>query len=159
MALKKKTDTKAKPRTTVKKKTAARPKKGTKAGKKLTIKVCRGTGGIAAGSEDVINEFSKQLKAHGIKADIVKKCVNKTGCRGFCAKDVLVEVNLNEENSVYQLITVDKVSRIVEEHIMGGDPVDKWLVGPDYHAFHDKQTKILLKQCGQIDPEDINAYL
>jgi NADH-quinone oxidoreductase subunit F len=163
MALKKKTDIKTKSKSTVKKKAAARPKKKTKAekkaAKKLTIKVCMKTGGIAAGSEDVINEFSKQLKAHGIKADIVKKCVNKTGCRGFCAKDVLVEVNLNGDNSVYQLITTDKVARIVEDHIMGGDPVDKWLVGPEYHAFHDKQTKILLKQCGQIDPEDIDAYL
>jgi NADH-quinone oxidoreductase subunit F len=157
MAVKKKSITKTK------KKAAAVPKKAAKskgpALKNLIIKVCMGTGGIAAGSQDVINEFKKLLKAAGIKADIIKKCVNKTGCRGFCAKDVLVEVNVNGDNSVYQLITTDKVSRIVEEHIIGGDPVAQWLVGPDYHAFHDKQTKILLKQCGQIDPEDIYAYI
>ena len=163
MALKKKTVTKAKSKQTVKKKTALKHKKTAKAKtpavKDLIIKVCMGTGGIAAGSQDVINEFTKQLKTCGIKADIVKKCVNKTGCRGFCAKDVLVEVNINGENSIYQFITTDKVDRIVEEHIIGGDPVMQWLVGPDYHSFHDKQTKMLLKQCGQIDPEDIDAYM
>jgi NADH-quinone oxidoreductase subunit F len=161
MALKKK----AKPRggTTAKSKTAAITKTKAKAkspaATNLTIKVCVGTGGLAAGSQDVINEFAGQLKAHGIKADIAKKCVNKTGCRGFCAKDVIVEINMNGSTEVYQLVTADKVSRIVGEHIIGGEPVDQWLVGPDYHAFHDKQTKILLKQCGQIDPEAIEAYI
>jgi NADH-quinone oxidoreductase subunit F len=127
--------------------------------KDLTIRVCVGTGGLAAGSQEVIDEFGRQLKAHGIKADIVKKCVNKTGCRGFCAKDVLADVILNGKSETYQLLTPENVSRIVEEHILKGEPVKEWLVGPEYHAFHDKQTKILLKQCGQIDPEDIDAYI
>jgi len=127
--------------------------------KDLTIRVCVGTGGLAAGSQEVIDEFGRQLKQKKIRADIVKKCVNKTGCRGFCAKDVLVDVIRNGSSSTYQLISPDKVGRIVDEHIVHGNPVEDWLVGPDYHAFHDKQTKILLKQCGQIDPEDIDAYL
>jgi NADH:ubiquinone oxidoreductase subunit F (NADH-binding)/(2Fe-2S) ferredoxin len=127
--------------------------------KDLTVRVCVGTGGLAAGSQEVIDEFGKQLKLKKIRAAIVKKCVNRTGCRGFCAKDVLVDVIRNGSSSTYQLISPDKVGRIVEEHIVHGEPVADWLVGPDYHAFHDKQTKILLKQCGQIDPEDINAYL
>ncbi|MBI4850181.1 MAG: NADH-quinone oxidoreductase subunit NuoF [Nitrospirae bacterium] len=125
----------------------------------LIIRVCVGTGGLAAGSQEVIDEFAKQLKAHGIKADIVKKCVNKTGCRGFCAKDVLADIILNGKSETYQLLTPDMVGRIVEEHILKGEPVKEWLVGSEYHAFHDKQTKILLKQCGHIDPEDIDAYI
>jgi NADH-quinone oxidoreductase subunit F len=127
--------------------------------KNLVVRVCVGTGGLAAGSQKVIDEFGKQLKSHGIKAEIVKKCVNKTGCRGFCAKDVLVDVLLNGSSETYQLLTPDMVGRIVEEHILNGNPVKEWLVGPEYHAFHDKQTKILLKQCGHIDPEDIDAYV
>ena len=127
--------------------------------KDLVVRVCVGTGGLAAGSQKVIDEFGKQLKSHGIKAEIVKKCVNKTGCRGFCAKDVLVDVLLNGSSETYQLLTPDMVGRIVEEHILNGKPVKEWLVGPEYHAFHDKQTKILLKQCGHIDPEDIDAYV
>jgi len=165
MAEKNKVKTKAKkaakPKASARVKTAKGTKsnKGVSSLKNLTIKICFGTGGLAAGSQDVMNEFSKQLKVRGIKADIAKKCVNKTGCRGFCAKDVLVEINMNGDKEIYQLITTDKVSRIVEEHIIGGDPVDQWLVGPDYHAFHDRQTKILLEQCGQIDPEDIDDYI
>ena len=127
--------------------------------KDLVIRVCVGTGGLAAGSQEVIDEFGKQLKSHGIKADIVKKCVNKTGCRGFCAKDVLADVTLNGKSVTYQLLTPEMVGRIVDEHILKGEPVKEWLVGPEYHAFHDKQTKILLKQCGHIDPEDIDAYI
>lgn len=127
--------------------------------KDLAIRVCVGTGGLAAGSQDVINEFNKELQAHGIKTEIAKKCVNKTGCRGFCAKDVIVEVSLSGNTEVYQFITPDKVKRIVAEHVLNGEPVFEWLAGEDYHAFHDKQKKILLKQCGQIDPEDIDAYI
>lgn len=134
-------------------------KKSRKTGiKDLTIRVCVGTGGLAAGSQEVINAFNRKLKAKGLKANVEKKCVNKTGCRGFCAKDVLVDVIRGKKKSTYQLITTDMVEEIIDEHIIGGKPVEKWLVGDDYHAFHDKQTKILLKQCGHIDPEDINAY-
>jgi NADH-quinone oxidoreductase subunit F len=166
MAAKKKTTSKTK--AAPKRKTAAKAKAKPKAKaaaesvcleKDLLIKVCVGTGGLAAGSQEVINEFTKRLKSHKIKADVAKKCVNKTGCRGFCAKDVIVEVRLNGNKDVYQLITPDKVKRIVEEHIINGEPVYEWLAGEEYHAFHDRQTKILLKQCGQIDPEDIEAYL
>ena len=127
--------------------------------KGLLIRVCVGTGGLAAGSSEVIDEFYKELGARELKAEIEKKCVNKTGCRGFCARDVLVDVILDGEISTYQFIRPDMVSRIVEEHILNKVPVKEWLVGPDYHAFHNKQTKVLLKQCGQIDPEDIEAYL
>lgn len=137
----------------------AKLKAGDKAAGDLIIKVCVGTGGLAAGSQDVINEFTKELQSRGIKAEIAKKCVNKTGCRGFCAKDVIVEIFHNGSTEVYQLITPDKVSRIVEEHIINGEPVLEWLAGKEYHAFHDRQTKILLKQCGQIDPEEIEAYI
>lgn len=158
MAVKKKTA--AKKKAAAKKKPAPKKAKaGTKTVKDLTIKVCVGTGGLAAGSQDVIDQFTKELKACGIKADIAKMCVNKTGCRGFCAKDVIVEIDLNGSKDVYQLITPDKVSRIVKEHVINGEPVSEWLAGEEYHAFHDRQTKILLKQCGQIDPEEIEAYI
>jgi NADH-quinone oxidoreductase subunit F len=153
----------AKTKTTTKVKTTAKPRARAKAKapdiKELTIRVCVGTGGLAAGSQEVIDAFYSELNARGLGAVVEKKCVNKTGCRGFCAKDVLVDVILNGNISTYQYVKPEKVRRIVEEHIINGHPVEEWLVGPEYHTFHDKQTKILLKQCGQIDPEDINAYI
>ncbi len=127
--------------------------------KDLVIRVCVGTGGLAAGSQEVINEFHKVLAARKVRASVRKKCVGKTGCRGFCAKDVLVDIVRNGKLFTYQLVSQDRVSRIVEEHIIKGNPVDEWLAGTDYHTFHDRQTKILLRQCGQIDPEDIRAYI
>jgi len=161
MAAKKRTTTKAKAapkrKAVVKTKAKAVPKPSGPA-KDLIIKVCVGNGGIAAGSQDVINKFIKQLEKHDIKADVAKMCVNKTGCRGFCSKDVIVEVNIKGDREVYQRITPEKVSRIVEEHIINGEPIFKWLVSEEYYAFHNKQTKVLLEHCGQIDPEDIDAY-
>lgn len=160
-----KSKTATKSKVTARTKTATRAKTGPKAKAKgidltsLTIRVCVGTGGLAAGSQEVIDAFHTELKARGMEAAIEKKCVNKTGCRGFCARDVLVDVILVGDKTTYQFVKPDKVPRIVEEHIINGQPVEELLVGPDYHTFHDKQTKILLKQCGQIDPEDINAYI
>ena len=131
MAIKKKTTSKAKTaakkKTTSKRKAAAPKPKGL--AKDLLIKVCVGNGGIAAGSQDVINEFIKELKARDIDADVAKMCVNKTGCRGFCAKDVIVEINHNGRQEVYQRITTEKVAQIVEEHIVNGEPIFNWLVG------------------------------
>ncbi len=125
----------------------------------LAVRVCMGTGGIAAGSQKVLNAFGRQLRALGIKADVTKKCVKKTGCRGCCSKDVLVDVQSNGKTFTYQFVSKDRVARIIEEHIIGGVPVEEWLVGPEYHAFHDRKVKILLKQCGEIDPEDIEDYI
>ncbi len=153
---------KTKAKTATKHKTAPKAKGAAKTGsteKDLIIRVCVGTGGLAAGSQEVIDSFHTALKARGLDAAVKKKCVNKTGCRGFCAKDVLVDVIIDGDITTYQKVTSDRVKRIVEEHIIEGQPVEEWLVGPDYHTFHDKQTKILLEQCGQIDPEDINAYI
>jgi NADH-quinone oxidoreductase subunit F len=127
--------------------------------KNLKIKVCVGTGGLAAGAQAVLDKFGRQLRSQGIKAEIAGKCTQKTGCRGFCAKDVLVDIIRNGKKSTYQFITAEKVSRIVKEHVIEGNPVGEWLVGPDYEAFHSKGTKVLLKQCGEIDPEDIESYI
>jgi NADH:ubiquinone oxidoreductase subunit F (NADH-binding) len=50
------------------------------------------------------------------------------------------------------------VKRIVEEHIVGGIAVEEWVVTDDYHNFHEKQVKVVLADCGEVDPEDIDSY-
>jgi NADH-quinone oxidoreductase subunit F len=128
--------------------------------KDISIKVCMGTGGIAAGGVQVMSSFEKTLAAIGINATVEKNCsVHKVGCRGFCARDVLVDVIINGDKSTYQYIKPDMVERIVNEHIMGGAPVGDWLVKDDYHTFHDKQVKVVLSDCGEVDPEDIDSYI
>ena len=126
----------------------------------LIIKVCMGTGGIAAGGSEVMEAFKTQLKNKGLKAKIEKNCsIHKVGCRGLCAKDVLVDIILHKNKTTYQFIKPDMVEKIIEEHIINGNPVKEWAVAEDYHQFHNKQFKIVLSDCGLIDPEDINSYI
>ncbi len=126
----------------------------------LTIRVCMGTGGIAAGGVEVMAVFADRLAGRGIRADIRKHCsIHKVGCRGLCAKDVLVDVILNGDKTTYQFIKPDMVERIIEEHVVGGNPVLEWAVGEDYHQFHDKQVKVVLSDCGNINPEEIDSYI
>jgi NADH:ubiquinone oxidoreductase subunit F (NADH-binding)/Pyruvate/2-oxoacid:ferredoxin oxidoreductase delta subunit/(2Fe-2S) ferredoxin len=128
--------------------------------KDISIKVCMGTGGIAAGGVEVMSTFEKALAGAGIKAAVQKHCsMHKVGCRGFCARDVLVDVTINDKKATYQYINAGMVERIVAEHIVGGAPVDEWLVKDDYHTFHDKQVKVVLSDCGEVDPEDIDSYI
>jgi len=128
--------------------------------KDIAIKVCTGTGGVASGGEEVLTAFRNAISSAGLEVTIYEKCsANRVGCRGFCAKDVLVDVIINGEKTTYKHIKPDMVMRIFNEHILNGKPVSEWIVGEDYKTFHNKQTKVVLSHCGEIDPEDINAYM
>jgi NADH:ubiquinone oxidoreductase subunit F (NADH-binding)/(2Fe-2S) ferredoxin/NAD-dependent dihydropyrimidine dehydrogenase PreA subunit len=126
----------------------------------LTIRICMGTGGVAAGGAEVMDAFKGQLSGKGIRADIKKHCsMHKVGCRGLCARDVLVDVVRDGGKTTYQFIRPDMVERIVEEHIIRGNPIEEWVVSDDYHQFHGKQIKVVLSDCGVVDPEDIMSYI
>lgn len=128
--------------------------------KNLNISVCVGTGGVAAGGYEVIKAFENILKDRGIIGKVKKRCeIKRVGCRGFCAKDVLVDIDIDGKIFTYQHIKTEMVERIIDEHISGGSAISEWLVGPDYEVFHNGQKKILLSECGKIDPEDIEAYI
>lgn len=126
----------------------------------VRIYVCMGTGGIAAGAAEVMTAFESQFDHHGLSVELHENCTShKVGCRGFCARDVLVDVVVDGAKTTYQFVQKKKVARIVEEHILGGRPVEEWMVDADYGQFHEKQTKVVLSDCGSIDPEEIDAYL
>jgi NADH:ubiquinone oxidoreductase subunit F (NADH-binding)/(2Fe-2S) ferredoxin/Pyruvate/2-oxoacid:ferredoxin oxidoreductase delta subunit len=128
--------------------------------KEIEIKVCTGTGGIAAGGKEVLSAFKKTLPSAGIEAGFLENCsIHKVGCRGFCSKDVLVDIVIDGEKTTYENIKPDMVDRIINEHILGGNPIAEWTVGEAYNNFHKKQIKVVLSHCGEIDPEDINAYI
>jgi NADH:ubiquinone oxidoreductase subunit F (NADH-binding)/(2Fe-2S) ferredoxin/Pyruvate/2-oxoacid:ferredoxin oxidoreductase delta subunit len=128
--------------------------------KDIVIKVCTGTGGIASGGAEVLSAFKHAVSSSGIEATFYERCkVEKVGCRGFCSKDVLVDIVINGDKTTYKHIRPDMVTRIFDEHIINGNPVSEWVVEKEYHTFHDKQTKVVLSHCGEIDPEDINAYM
>lgn len=128
--------------------------------KEILIKVCMGTGGIAAGGAEVLKAFKNHLKKRKIPAAVQKHCsMHQVGCRGLCAKDVLVDIMYNGTKTTYQYIKREMVEKIVTEHIVGGSPVQEWVAAEDYHQFHDKQVKVVLSDCGSIDPEDIESYI
>ena len=128
--------------------------------REIVIKVCTGTGGVASGSAEVLSAFKNAIISSGIEATFSQRCsAEKVGCRGFCSKDVLVDIIIDGDKTTYKHIKADMVERILTEHIIKGNPVTEWVVEEEYHTFHDRQTKVVLSHCGEIDPEDINAYI
>jgi len=119
-----------------------------------------GTGGVASGGTEVLEAFRQEVAASGVSASVKEHCsTHQVGCRGLCAKDVLVDVAIDDEKVTYQFIKPDMVPRIVKEHLLENRPVDEWRVGEDYDRFNKKQIKVVLADCGRIDPEEIDAYL
>ena len=136
--------------------------KSSKNGSKSIISVCLGTGGIAAGGDKVFAEFERELKKKKLDTTIGKRVCKtaKTGCRGLCAKDVLVDISVPEtKTQTYERVTVDMVPQIVEDHLINSKPVEKWLAKHDYHNFHAHQERLVLGNCGVINPEEIDEYL
>lgn len=126
----------------------------------IYIKVCMGTGGISAGGAEVIDALKKELEVQGINAVVEEHCsIHQVGCRGLCAKDVLVDVIINDDKVTYQFIKPEMVPQLIKDHIIEKRPVQDWTVKEDYSNFHEKQYKIVLSDCGSIDPEDIQAYI
>jgi NADH-quinone oxidoreductase subunit F len=118
-----------------------------------------GPAGIAAGGKPVLEAFTSALAGAGVAASLKENCAShQVGCLGLCARDVLVEVHENGSKTVYQYIKPDMVPRIVDEHLVGGRPVREWLVDEAYDKFYAKQKKIVLADCGRIDPVDTDAY-
>lgn len=119
-----------------------------------------GTSGIAAGGQEVYKAFAESLNNYNINANLQMGCsLHGVGCRGLCAKDVLVDVIIEDQKSTYQYIKPNMVKRIVDEHIINKSPINEWLVSEDYHNFHKRQVKIVLSECGNIDPESIESYI
>ncbi|MHC4159349.1 MAG: NADH-ubiquinone oxidoreductase-F iron-sulfur binding region domain-containing protein [Planctomycetota bacterium] len=123
---------------------------------KVKILICMGTSGISAGAEKVERTFRKNLKLH----QLIDKCqIVKTGDRGLF-RDVLVDVITPELGRiVYEYIKPVNVPEIVEKHILEGSPVKKLQAGKDYEQFFSGQTRIVLSNCGEIDPENIDNYI
>jgi len=126
----------------------------------ILIKVCLGPGGIASGGEMVLAAFKREAKDRGITASVETNCsMHQVGCMGLCARDVLVDVIIGGNKTTYQFVKPEMVQRIFNEHIIGGRPVEEWTVKEDYYSFFQKQMKVVLHACGEIDPEDIEAYI
>ncbi len=126
----------------------------------IVVRVCMGTGGIASGGAEVLEAFQRELAAEDISAEVKENCAShRVGCRGLCARDVLVDILVNGAQTTYQYIKPDMVPRIVREHILEQNPVAEWQVGEEYRSFNEKQVKVVLSECGRVDPESIESYI
>lgn len=122
-----------------------------------TVLVGLGTCGISAGGEKVFQAFYDELKEH--PGTFILK---ETGCIGMCYREVLVEViNGGPPGHLYGDVTPDKVGRIVDEDVINGKSIDEWLVrGKDREkGFFENQIRIVLRNCGIIDPGSIDEYI
>ncbi len=113
-----------------------------------------GSCGIAAGAHQVQESLVQELAARGLKVP-----VTVTGCIGACHREPLVEVREEGGGSyLYGDLDAEKVRRVVAEHLLEGRPVAEWLIPRDY-PYLALQKKIVLANCGLIDPENIDDYL
>ena len=128
------------------------------------VLVCGGTGCASSGSGAIIKEFEDQLKAFALDKEIK---VIQTGCFGLCALGPIVVVY--PEGSFYSTVKVEDVKEIVEEHLLKGRIVKKLLYDETVEEdtikslnevdFYKKQMRIALRNCGVIDPENIDEYI
>lgn len=129
------------------------------------ILVCGGTGCTSNHSLDVVKAFETHLKEHGLQDDVK---IIQTGCLGLCAKGPVVVVHPG--SVYYEEVDPEKVEAIVNEHIVGGVPTDKYMLKEETtdgspaktmteSDFYTKQERIALRNCGVIDPENIDEYI
>ena len=127
---------------------------------------CGGTGCTSSGSAQIIERFEQKIKEAGLEKEIK---VVRTGCFGLCEAGPVVIVY--PEGTFYSRVKVDDVDEIVSEHLLKGRKVQH-LVYTD-HATHEQnanksledinfykhQKRVALRNCGVIDPENIDEYL
>ena len=129
------------------------------------ILVCGGTGCTSNHSLDVVKAFETHLKENGLQDDVK---IIQTGCLGLCAKGPVVVVHPG--SVYYEEVDPEKVEAIVNEHIVGGVPTDKYMLKEETtdgspaktmteSDFYTKQERIALRNCGVIDPENIDEYI
>lgn len=131
---------------------------------KMHLLVCGGTGCRASASEEIVKNLKTIINDKGL-ADEVQ--VIMTGCFGFCEKGPIVKVM--PDNTFYTEVKPEDAREIVEEHVVKGrkvtrllytDPENKEHISDSKHmGFYKKQIRIALRNCGFINPENIDEYI
>ncbi len=131
---------------------------------KTCITICAGTGCQAHGSLDIVNALSEKIKERGLEDKVF---IKSTGCHGFCERGPLMVIK--PKGIFYEHVKVDMLDTIIEETIINNkiiedflyrDPVNKERIALEEEIpFYKKQHRILMKNNGLINPEDINDYI
>ena len=131
---------------------------------KMHILVCGGTGCHASESDMLLDNLKTIVSDKGLDGEVQ---VIATGCFGFCEKGPIVKIM--PDNTFYTQVTPADAREIIEEHIVKGrkvtrllyvDPENKETIADSKHmGFYKKQLRIALRNCGFIDPENIDEYI
>ncbi|MBI4268106.1 MAG: NADH-quinone oxidoreductase subunit NuoF [Chloroflexi bacterium] len=130
--------------------------------KTKTVLICRGTGCVAGGSTKIYEALKRGVessKLEGVRVDY-------TGCHGFCQRGPIVDIE--PEGFFYTEVKEEDVPDIVQSHLVRGQPVERLLYHDlttgepilHYHnvPFYARQHRVILKNCGHINPERIEDY-
>lgn len=126
------------------------------------ILVCQGTGCTSSKSPKILESFKKIIKEKNIE----NVRVIKTGCFGLCAKGPIVIIR--PEDTFYAMVKPEDCEEIIQTHIIDGNRVERLLAKDidgtkvnslDDLNFYKKQKRIALKNCGVINPEEIDEYI
>lgn len=126
------------------------------------ILICHGTGCTSSKSPKILENFRKILEEKNIQ----NVRVIMTGCFGLCAKGPIVIIR--PEDTFYSNVTPEDCEEIINTHIIEGKTVDrllckdidgKYVNSLDELNFYKKQNRIALKNCGVINPEEIDEYI
>jgi NADH:ubiquinone oxidoreductase subunit F (NADH-binding)/(2Fe-2S) ferredoxin/NAD-dependent dihydropyrimidine dehydrogenase PreA subunit len=130
----------------------------------MHVLVCGGTGCISSNSTQIVDNIKALLKENGMENDVQ---VLKTGCFGFCEKGPIVKIL--PDNTFYVQVKPEDAEVIVKEHLIKGRKVDQLLykepatdqsIEDSKHMdFYKKQMRIALRNCGFIDPDNIDEYI
>ena len=122
------------------------------------VKVGLGTCGLSAGGQSIFNKFKEEIFDKNLQVELCE-----TGCMGMCFEEVLVEIEDEHDSYLYSKVSVDKVGKIVNEHLINNNPINNWIIRSkdicSEDSFLKKQTRIILRNCGVINPASIDEYI
>lgn len=128
------------------------------------VLVCGGTGCTSSGSQRIIDRLEKEIAANGLAEEVG---VVKTGCFGLCALGPIMIVY--PEGTFYSMVQEDDIPEIVSEHLLKGRVVRRLLYDETTKTeeiiplnetdFYKKQHRVALRNCGVINPENIEEYI
>lgn len=128
------------------------------------ILVCGGTGCTSSGSQQILNALQTEIEKAGLKEEVA---VVQTGCHGLCALGPIMLIY--PEGTFYSMVNVEDIPEIVTEHLVKGRIVKRLLYNETVTEdgikalnetdFYKKQHRIALRNCGVINPENIEEYI
>ncbi len=129
------------------------------------VLICGGTGCTSSGATNIIERFEEQIQKNGLDKEVK---IVRTGCFGLCEAGPVVIVY--PEGTFYSRVRADDVEEIVNEHLIKGRIVQHLVYKDKGHEdehhlaleeidFYKKQKRIALRNCGVIDPENIDEYI